>query len=114
MAQDPLPSPCPPRAARDAPGAFRPGTSAPCAARREARFARLDARLTAGSGAAPVHLRLAPAPRRGHGRRYVALAHGRRYVALAHGERSVAAVERWRAAQPLALDADAAALAAVA
>jgi hypothetical protein len=94
----------PPLPDRDALVAFRTGTYAAFGARRDALFDLLDALLTAGPVASPVHLSLAPAHRRGH---------GSLYAALARGEISAAAVERLLAEQPLALAADEAAIYAV-
>jgi hypothetical protein len=66
-------------------------------ARRDALFDLMDALLTAGPVASPVHLSLAPAHRRGW---------GSLYAALAQGEISADAVERLLATQPLPLEDD--------
>ena len=94
----------PPLPAREALVAFRAGTYLAFGARRDALFDLLDALLTAGPVASPVHLSLAPAHRRGH---------GSLYAALARGEIAAGVVERLLADQPLALDADEAAIYAV-
>ncbi len=61
--------------------------------RRDARFDRVAALLTAGTVPSPVHLSRAPSHRRGWGSRYAALAHGRL---------DVAALRALLARQPLA------------
>ncbi len=77
--------------------AFRAAAYAAFGARRDALFELLDAALTAGPVAAPVHLSLAPAHRRGW---------GSLYAALARGEVAAGAVERLLAAHPLPLAGD--------
>lgn len=73
--------------------AFRAAVYAAFGARRDALFDLLEALLTAGPVAAAVHLRLAPAHRRGHGSLYATFAPELALLEKIPGVRRTAAAE---------------------